>query len=101
MGDLVDLVKEVNMYLKGCTAKEGEVFDIIIEYLDTLPPGFFVNHTLEELNRHFGGHGDMVVTENVRKALDAQQRCELMMDEMIEIYDSLAETDEDDEEADQ
>ena len=43
----------------------------------------------------------MVVTENVRKALDAQQRCELMMDEMIEIYDSLPETDEDDEEADQ
>lgn len=96
MGELVNLVKKVNAITNTFSDKEGEVFDTIVEYLDTLPQGFFAEHSLEELNKHFGGHDDMVVTEKVRKALDAQQKCEAFMDDMLDGYDDLPETDEDD-----
>ena len=100
MGDLERMAGEVARLVKSLTPKETEVFEVILDYLDTLPAGFFSNHSLEELNKHFGGTGDRVVTENVRKALDAEQRCERMLDEMADIYDDLPRTEEDDEDFD-
>ena len=39
----------------------------------------------------------MMVTENVRKALDAQQKFEYMLDEMSALFGELPEEDEEEE----
>ena len=80
--------------IKALSPAETEVFDTIIDYLDTLPEGFFEDNSVDELNKHFGGHDDMVVTEKVRKALDAQQKLEAMFDAMAEVIGELPEEDE-------
>ena len=95
MSDLEWYAEETVKWIKSLSKEEEEVFDILIDYLDTLPPGFFEKNSVEELNKHFGGHDDMMVTEKVRRALDAQQKMELILDEMAEIYDDLPEEDED------
>ena len=87
--------------VKALTNQEKEVFDTIIDYLDTLPEGFFETNTVEQLNRHFGGNGDMLVTENVRLALDAQQKLELLIESMGDVYDEHPEEDEDVDEDDE
>lgn len=96
MSDVERLAEESANAIKALSDKETEVFNIIIDYLDTLPEGFF-EQSVDKLNKHFGGHDDMMVTENVRKALDAQQKFECMLDEMSELFGELPEEDEEEE----
>lgn len=98
MYDVEQLAEMSAAAIKKLTPAETEVFDIIIDYLDTLPEDFFETNTVEELNKHFGGHDDKVVTENVRKALDLQKKFEDMLDEMADVVGELPEEDPDDEE---
>ncbi len=98
MPDVEKLSYEVAMLARSFTPAEMEVFETLLDYTETLPEGFFSDKTLEELNEHFGGHDDMVVTEKVRTALDKQQMVDLMMDAMMQIYDDLPEDDEDEDE---
>ena len=83
---------------RALSADEKEVYNVLIDYVDTLPEGFFVDNSVDELNAHFGGHDDMVVTENVRQALDAAQEMLLMLDDMAGIYGDLPEGDDEEEE---
>lgn len=97
MATLEEMVKDTAKKVKALSPAETEVFNTIIDYLDTLPEDFF-KQSVKALNEHFGGHDDMVVTEAVRSALDGQMQCERMLDAMADLYDSLPEEDEEDEE---
>jgi len=44
-------------------------------------PEDFFEQSLDALNKHFGGSGDMVITENVRKALDAAHKWDMADDD--------------------
>ncbi len=94
MSKVEELAKDCANKIKALSREETEVFDIIIDYLDTLPVGFFEEKSVDELNRHFGGHGKKAVTENVRLALDAQQKLEAMFDAMADVYGDLPEEEE-------
>jgi hypothetical protein len=81
------IVNEIGAKL---TPTESKVASIIYDYIDTLPSDFF-KKSVDELNKHFGGHDDMVVTENVRKYLDA---CKRELDEIDAIADATVEDEE-------
>lgn len=94
MSEVEMLAEKSANAIKALSPAEEEVFNIIIDYLDTLPDGFFEENSVEQLNKHFGGHDDMVVTEKVRRALDAQQKFEAMLDAMGDVVGDLPEEDE-------
>jgi hypothetical protein len=71
---------------------ESEVASIIYDYLETLPPDFF-KQSVDALNEHFGGHDNMMVTENVRQYLDA---CRQELEEIDGNADADQDADEDD-----
>lgn len=98
MYDVEQLAKLSAAAIKRLTPTETEVFETILDYLDTLPGDFFESNTVDELNKHFGGHDDMVVTENVRNALDLQKKFEDTLDEMADVVGELPEDDPEDEE---
>lgn len=100
MGELTKLAAEAKKRVNALSDAELDVFDAIVDYLDTLPEGFFEDNSVEELNKHFGGHDDVKVTENVRAALDAQQRFEYMLDCLNEEFDDLPEREDDDDDED-
>ena len=68
------------------TDDELDVVNILDDYIDTLPSDFF-KQSVEALNKHFGGHGRLVVTENVRKYMDTYKRA---LDEIDEIAENLS-----------
>lgn len=96
MSEIEKMGAELTRSIKALSPDEEKVFDVIIDYLDTLPDGFFEDNSVDQLNEHFGGHDNMMITEKVRAALNAQQRVERMMDALGDVYDDLPE--EDDEE---
>ena len=92
---LLDMAVEAENKL---TPEEKVVYDAIMPYTETLPSDFFESNTVEQLNAHFGGHDDVVLTENVRKALDLEKKYEDTLDEIIDVYGELPEEDPEDEE---
>ena len=80
-----DISDIVNERMDALTDDELDVVNIIYDYLDTLPSDFF-KQSVEALNKHFGGHDNMVVTENVRAYLDA---CKQELDEIDEIAEII------------
>lgn len=63
--DMVDFCEECENEM---SENELEVFETILEVVDTLPLDFF-QKPIEEQNEHFGGEGDNAVTETVAEAL--------------------------------
>lgn len=95
-----ELVDELFDRVDDLTDEEGDVFDVLSEHTDDFPPDFFMKKTVEELNKHFGGHDDMKVTEKVRLALHAKQTLDNLMDELAGAMGDLPETEDDDEDED-
>ena len=87
--DMDKLADICSARIKALTEQETEVFDILLDYLDTLPENFFENSTLAQINEHFEGHDNIVVTENVRLALDAQQKLEFMIEDMADLSNGI------------
>lgn len=85
-----DISDVVNELMDKLTDDELDVVNIIYDYIDTLPSDFF-KQSVDALNKHFGGHGKLVVTENVRKYLDA---CKRELDEIDEIAENVTGDDE-------
>ena len=86
------------------TESEKEVFEAISEHVDEYPITTY-QKTNEELTELFGGHDDMVVTDNVREALFWE--CAVLgsmkatADMLNEIADGFDEDDEDEDEDDE
>ena len=80
-----DISDVVNELMDKLTDDELDVVNIIYDYIDTLPSDFF-KQSVEALNKHFGGHDNLVVTENVRKYLDA---CKQELDEIDELVENV------------
>lgn len=60
-----------------------------LETMEKLPPDFFKNKSVDELNKHFGGHDNMVITEKLKEALDGI-RCEVeRLAELAEMFPKL------------
>lgn len=93
MLDFDKLNSDVSKYFGMLSDDEKEVYNTILDYLDTLPEDFFSDNSVEQLNKHFGGHDEFVVTENVRRALDASQKLELMLEAMADVVSELPEED--------
>ena len=88
--------------IKALTAQEMEVFDILLDHLDHLPEKFFEKNTLDQLNEYFEGNDNIVVTENIRLALDAQQKLDFMFEDLADLSNGLApEEDYDDDESEE
>jgi len=70
--------KEYKVYEKiwNTFNTEAEMNGTKVDY-----PEDFFEQSVDELNKHFGGHGDMVITENVRKALDAAHKWDMSDDD--------------------
>lgn len=90
-----DADKMVDETYDRLSDKEKEVFKIIAKYIDTFPEGYFEKATIEDMNAHFGGHDDMVVTEAVAEALDCFQVFSILVNEE---FDALIEAGEEDDE---
>lgn len=82
--------------VKTLNEDEMWVHDKIIDVIETIPYGFFEEHTLKELNEHFGGHGKRSVNEKLRKTLILAQNFWGDLECMVDIFDTLPEEDEDD-----
>lgn len=75
---------------------EKTVYGMICDSILTTkyPEDYFRRTSLEEQNRHFGCHGDLVITERVREALALYLDDEQEFDAMLEDWDELPEDDE-------
>ena len=85
-------------YWNEMDEKERQVYEVICDsILETdYPPCFFDEHTTQELNAHFGGHDDMIITEKVRCALALYLDEWQMWQGIREHYDELPEVDDGD-----
>ena len=64
-----DAVLETSTWaINKLTEEELEVFDIIAEHIDEVPLALF-QKSLDEINKFYGGHDDMMVNENIRLAM--------------------------------
>ena len=88
--DLKEIVKMEPMM----TDAENEVLDILCDVIDTFPPEFFKSKSVDELNKHFGGEGDLVVTTRVKQYMELFQDQQVITNEMIGIFADRATDDE-------
>lgn len=88
------LAKEWDNAVEKLNEKESEVYQTILGTFMTngdtpgvdYPEDFF-EQSVDVLNKHFGGHGDRVITENVRKALDAAYKWNMADDDYWEPFE--------------
>ena len=90
MDNLEKLAKKSVERVKVLTEQEAEIYDVLIDSLDYLPENFFKNNTLAQINEYFGRHYNIMVTENICLALDAQQKLEFMMEDMADLTNGIA-----------
>ena len=67
---LRELSDETDKYEKLLTEEDSWVSCQLDDYMTTMPHDFF-KQPLEVINKYLGGHDDVVVTENLRRCLDA------------------------------
>lgn len=90
-GDIIHKIEQMEPTLSDA---ENKVCDVLCDNIEIIPPDFFAEHTVDELNEHFGGSGDMVVTEKVKKYMELFQEQSFISTSMMDVYAERA-TDKD------
>lgn len=94
------IVDKIHRYENVLNESENIVYDVLWEKRETFPEDFFAKKGVKELNEWFGGHDDIVVTENVRQLMMAWLDYVAESRAIYKIYGELPDTDEDDVNAD-
>lgn len=79
-------IKEIEKMETMMSEAEMEVVTILCNVIDTFPPEFFKEKSVDELNEHFGGEGDYAVTTKVKKYMEVFQDQQVITNAMIGIF---------------
>lgn len=89
-----ELLEKIGKLEPKLTPNEGKVVDVLIDNLALFPPEFFAENTVEDLNEHLGGEGDMAVTSRVKEYMTVFQEWDLIEESLVQLYDERAEGDD-------
>ena len=89
-----EIIKKIEKLEPKLTPEENVVCDILCENIETIPPEFFAECTVEELNEHFGGTGPMAITPRIKEYMTLFQEQSFVSYAMLEVYGGRA-TEED------
>ena len=104
-GFVSELEEKMSELVEGLSDAEFEVYNIIADTITPNPrnkklvsyPEDFFKQSVDALNKHFGGKGDMAITEKVRKALLATHQWAMADDDYWDdpLVDEAKESEED------
>ena len=93
--DMSEIVKLIGREANALSEMEEEVAFKIADYIDEhkVPRDIF-GKSLDEINEWFGGHDNVMVTEQVRLFLEDYTKMSDIFDEMADDLGSMVETDD-------
>lgn len=86
-------VEKSGEIFRRMTPNEKTLVKMMIPVIEqtAFPLDFFEKRTVDELNEWFGGHDDVMLTENVRAYLHYYNILDKYLNELQKLYDSLDE----------